>query len=186
TIPMPPMAEPTTTPVRSGSSFSMPESATASSAAATANGPRGPIRGARLRGVDGAALAGEGHRVVRGVEGGDRVDPAAPGQHRLPGGGGVQPERVDGADAGDERALFHVEQSVAYAGGSSPSSSSSLAANRARSGSSPSSSPSSATSSSSTLSAISWGSRSSGNCSTSSCSYACSLTLSAPCLACAV
>ena len=43
------MADPTTTPVRSGSSLSMPASATASSAAATANSTPRSMRRASLR-----------------------------------------------------------------------------------------------------------------------------------------
>ena len=62
----------------------------------------------------------------------------------LPCGSAVQSSRVDGADAGDEGALFHVQQSVTRSAALA-SSSSSRAANNARSGSSPSSTPSSAT-----------------------------------------
>jgi hypothetical protein len=48
-MPIPPMAEPTTTPVRSGSSASSPASAIASSVAATANSTPRSMRLASLR-----------------------------------------------------------------------------------------------------------------------------------------
>jgi hypothetical protein len=104
------MAEPTTTPVRSGVGHRLVGRGHREQHP-TVHAPGVLARGGRL-GVEAANLTGDPDRVGRRVEGGDGLDAAATGQHRLPGGRGVQPDRVDGADAGDEGALFHVKQRV--------------------------------------------------------------------------
>src|SRR4029450_1406643 len=65
----------------------------------------GPLARGDLLGLAPPHLAGDAHREWGGVEGGDRVAAAPPVQHRRPGGRGVEAERGDRSDPGDEDAL---------------------------------------------------------------------------------